>query len=115
MCQTLQPANTATNIFSSHFILFGSRPWKGPCDGIGGALKRMADDAVKQSKSIIQKGKDFFEWGVNSITLCTTYIYYTNKDVKISFDELMGVPLMPIKGTMKIDFVVSSENGVIYC
>ena len=50
--------------------------------------------------------------GVNFITSCTTYIY---EDVKISFYELMSVTVMPIKGTMKIDFVVSSENGVMYC
>ena len=36
---------------------------QGPWDGIGGASKRMADNAVKQSKSIIQNGKDFIEWG----------------------------------------------------
>ena len=27
----------------------------------------------------------------------------------------MSVTVVPIKRTMKIDFVVSSENGVIYC
>ena len=36
---------------------------KGPCDGIGGASKRMADGSV-QSKSIIPNGKDFFNWGL---------------------------------------------------
>lgn len=36
-------------------------------------------------------------------------------DVKKGFYELMSVTVVPIKGNMKIDFVVSSENGVIYC
>ena len=35
---------------------------KGPCDGIGGTAKRLADDAIKQEKAIIQDAHDFFAW-----------------------------------------------------
>ena len=35
---------------------------KGPCDGIGGTAKRLADDAIKQEKVIIQDTQDFFAW-----------------------------------------------------
>ena len=35
---------------------------KGPCDGIGGTAKRLADDAIKQEKVIIQDAQDFFAW-----------------------------------------------------
>ena len=33
---------------------------KGPCKGIGGTTKRMADDAVKQRKLIILDAYDFY-------------------------------------------------------
>ena len=36
---------------------------KGPCDGVGGTVKRLADDAIKQNKVVIQDASDFFIWG----------------------------------------------------
>ena len=35
---------------------------KGPCDGRGGTTKRMADEAVKSGKVVIQDATDFFAW-----------------------------------------------------
>ena len=35
---------------------------KGPCDGIGGTSKRLADEAVKQEKVSIQDASDFMKW-----------------------------------------------------
>lgn len=35
---------------------------KGPCDGLGGTCKRMADDAIKTGKLAIQDAADFFAW-----------------------------------------------------
>ena len=35
---------------------------KGPCDGVGGSVKRMADEAVGQQKVDIQDASDFFAW-----------------------------------------------------
>ena len=32
---------------------------KGPCDGVGGTVKRLADDYVKQNKVVIQDAADF--------------------------------------------------------
>ena len=58
-------------ILSNHADLFGfPASWnyfeaghgKGPCDGVGGSVKRMADEAVKQQKVVLQDAKDFFAW-----------------------------------------------------
>lgn len=38
---------------------------KGPCDGLGGSVKRSADMAVKQGKVIIQNAQDFYTWATN--------------------------------------------------
>ena len=34
---------------------------KGPCDGLGGTTKRMADEAVKSGKVNIQDADEFFQ------------------------------------------------------
>ena len=35
---------------------------KGPCDGLGGTVKRMADTAIKTGKFMIQDASDFYTW-----------------------------------------------------
>lgn len=39
---------------------------KGPCDGLGACVKRAADNAVKQGKTIYSMCGRFFEMGRNS-------------------------------------------------
>lgn len=39
---------------------------KGPCDGLGGTTKRMADEAIRQGNAVIQDAHDFFKWGKGS-------------------------------------------------
>ena len=67
---TLQYQNKSIfYIVSRHKSLFDvSASWnyfeaghrKGPCDGVGGLVKRMADKAVKQQKVVIEDAQDFF-------------------------------------------------------
>ena len=73
------------NIISLHYRLFQtSATWsyfdaehgKGQCDGLGGASKRMADDAVKHGKTTIQDAKDFFKWATTESQATTVkYIF----------------------------------------
>lgn len=37
---------------------------KGPCDGLGGTAKHMADGAIKQGNASIQDATDFHSWAV---------------------------------------------------
>ena len=62
---------TIFSVVSRHEETFGAKAvWnyfeaghgKGPCDGIGGTSKRLADEAVKQEKVSIQDASDFMKW-----------------------------------------------------
>ncbi|KAL3862797.1 hypothetical protein ACJMK2_008743 [Sinanodonta woodiana] len=75
-----------------HFLESGHG--KGPCDGLGGSVKRSADMAVRQAKCNIQDAADFYAWGLQS--------------------ELAGrkreTPLS-VTGTMKLHAVVPSRHA----
>ena len=73
---------------------------KGPCDGVGGTIKRSADQAVKQGTNI-QYATDFYVWASNLKTSSISYCFVsqdkfhdTDKLVKDLMQELK-----PIKGT----------------
>ncbi len=39
---------------------------KVPCDGLGGPAKRIAAEAVRPGKCVIQDASDFYDWAKNS-------------------------------------------------
>ena len=39
---------------------------KGPGDGLGGTVKRMADEAIKRGAAVIQDAQEFYDWAVSS-------------------------------------------------
>ncbi|XP_071500413.1 uncharacterized protein [Diadema antillarum] len=47
---------------SAQWNYFEAGHGKGPCDGIGGTVKRLADDAVKRNAANIQDASDFYAW-----------------------------------------------------
>ena len=53
---------------------------KGPCDGLGGSVKKSAEIAIK-SGSIISSGQDFYNWA-KSTTGSVKYVYVDANDVK---------------------------------
>ena len=79
------PNKTIFNIISLHKQLFQtSATWsffeaghgKGPCYGLRGASKTMADDTVKHVKTTIQDATDHFKWAANqSETSTVKYIF----------------------------------------
>ena len=48
---------------------------KGPCDGLGGTTKRMANESIRQGKCIIQNASDFFRWSITSTMKEVTFRY----------------------------------------
>ena len=42
---------------------------KGPCDVLGGTIIRMADNAIKQGKYVIQDAFDFFSWAESNASI----------------------------------------------
>lgn len=88
---------------------------KGPCDGVGGTAKRMADDAVKTGKATIQDAHEFFTWASTSQSNSSLeYRFYTKEDYTQAEAYLLRKysRVEQVKGTMKLHSVagVSQEQ-----
>jgi hypothetical protein len=53
---------------------------KGPCDGLGGSVKRAADMSVRQGKAVIQGADDFFAWAKSTEITSEVIYYYVTQD-----------------------------------
>ena len=53
--------------------LSGNWAWEGPCDGVGGAIKKSANIAVK-SGTVISDGNSFFPGLTNHLTPFHVYL-----------------------------------------
>ena len=82
---------------------------KGPCDGVGGSLKRFADNAVKKGV-IINNAVDFFEWASENNDKMTC-LYVTPGDV--SNTERMLRNAQFVKGLSKCH-TIRPFNGFVY-
>ena len=115
---------TIFQLIANHEKLFGMKAiWnyfeaghgKGPCDGIGGSTKRMADQAMKSGKAVIQDAMDFFAW--------TQSEHCNLKNIKFKFipkercentaEEIQKWISKPVKGTMKIHAVAGLGSNII--
>ena len=76
---------------------------KGPCDPIGGVVKRKADQAVKNGKYVIQDAIDSAEWEEQD-TSAIAFSYVSIEDCEISEEFLKAAceNLQEVKGTMKL-------------
>lgn len=87
---------------------------KGPCDGLGGSVKRSADMAVRQGKCNIQDAADFIAWGMQSESTGSKvkYLLYTQSDYDETTDQSSKreTPLS-VPGTMKLHAVVPSHQS----
>lgn len=113
---------TIAYLISHHVTLFGIQgAWiyfeaghgKGACDGVGGSSKRMADEAVKHEKVVIQNAQDYYEWGKETSSL-TKYFFYSSKEVEKSRVEIASMTTTPIKGIMKSHAMICPEAGTLF-
>jgi len=84
---------------------------KGPCDGLGGSVKRSADMAVKQAKCNIQDAADFFAWGLQSESAGSKvkYLHYTQEDYDTTVAQMSEREnALSVPGTMKLHAIVPS-------
>ncbi|XP_078616892.1 uncharacterized protein LOC144885097 [Branchiostoma floridae x Branchiostoma japonicum] len=114
---------TIFSVVSDHKELFGvPATWnyfeaghgKGPCDGVGGTAKRMADDAVKRDSAKIQDAHDFYEWAIN-LNSVIKYEFVTSRECgesKTDLGEKYGTT-KAVKGTMTFHAVVGMSPGVV--
>ena len=63
---------------SASWQYFESGHGKGPCDGVGGSVKRAADRAVKTGK-LIKTAQDFYAWGISERHSQRCRIYLSRK------------------------------------
>ena len=109
-------------VVANHDSLFGFKAswqyWeaghgKGPCDGVGGTSKRLADLAVKRQTHTIQSARDYYQWGASQLHSQTKYCFVPKEECDDAYVELSSMNIKPIKGTLDIHSVVFVEHGVI--
>ena len=77
---------------------FESGHGKGPCDGIGGSSKRLADLAVKTDKASIRCAQDFADWG-NKSSKKVQYSVVSQSDYIVAKNEINLFNAKPVPGT----------------
>ena len=102
-----------------HKLLFGmDATWhlletghgKGPCDGIGGTVKRSADEAIAQGV-VIKDARTFYEWAIGTRGLIS-YFYIEQDQYDAAVEEMQAVkPLLRVvPKTLDIHSVMSDIN-----
>ena len=88
---------------------------KGPCDGVGGSVKRMADEAVRQQKVTIQDASDFFAWTQQHQSSSSVAFSFVSKETCSAAQseiEKFG-ELKPVPGTMSVHAVAAIAPGKV--
>lgn len=87
---------------------------KGPCDGLGGSVKRSADMAVRQGKCSIQNAGDFYKWVTSNDASKVKYILYSENDIKQAEELIKSKPAaQAVPGTMKVHAVVPLDECTV--
>ena len=86
---------------------------KGPCDGLGGTCKRLADEAMRSGKVVIQDPQAFFEWAITSSMTSVTFKFVSTIKCAEVEKQLEQGHLKPIKGTIKLHSVVSLGDSKV--
>ena len=98
---------------SARWNYFEAGHGKGPCDGLGGTVKRMADEAVKTEKAVIQEAKDFFAWAQSSSMSAVKFLFVSKDECEQKAAELKKLSLKPIKGTMEVHAVSGQGHSTV--
>lgn len=87
---------------------------KSVCDGIGGTFKRMAEQAVKQEKVVINDAQDLFAWGKgrDGESLIKSE-YYTQQDVENAEKKVKKMKPDAVIGIQSVHCIVGVSPGVI--
>ena len=84
---------------------------KGPCDGLGGTTKRLADQAVRQGHAVIQDAREFFSWAIKSNMTGVQFIYVSSEQTKAKHTELKSIKAKPLNQTMKLHAVGATDDS----
>jgi hypothetical protein len=86
---------------------------KGPCDGLGGSCKRLADEAMRSGKATIQDAADFYKWAINSSMKNVQFRFVPSEKCKDTEIRMQNDQVKAVKGTMKIHAVVGQGESRI--
>lgn len=106
-----------TNIYDigARWNYFEAGHGKGPCDGLGGTTKIMADEAIRSVRVVIQDPKDFYNWAINSSLKGIKFLFVSSDDCQRAGIILEARSVIPLKGTFKLHAVVGlGEDKVAF-
>jgi len=86
---------------------------KAPWDGIGGACKRAAPEAVKQSKASIQDARELFNWATKN-EKAISYMFYSDEEYNSAANYLANTISKAVPGTMSLHAVRTDGYGKMY-
>lgn len=95
------------------WLYFEAGHGKGPCDGVGGTAKRLADMAVKRHSVIIQSADDFYQWGKTQENSSLKYMFVPKSHCADAHAELTNLVGKQVKGTIQVHAVISLGGGEI--
>lgn len=84
---------------------------KGPCDGVGGSVKRMASEAIAQGREI-RNAPSFYLWALSLTKTRITYLYVDHFDYIIAYNhkkEIM-MKINPVPNTIKVHSVCPGDD-----
>ena len=69
----------------------------GPCDGLGGTTKRMADETIKSGKLVIQNASEFMTWTESpTCSMWKVKFIFVPKEVCESTEEIEMLPFKAV-------------------
>ncbi len=91
----------------AHWNYFEAGHGKGPCDGIGGTAKRLADQSVRSHGTLIHNAETFHAWAGSS-NQKIKYVLYSGQEVSDMKASLDADPALTVPGTMTVHSVKPS-------
>ena len=92
---------------------FESGHGKGPCDGLGGTSKRMADEASRSGRCVITNARDFYQWGKTSNMTNVTFRFVSKDTCEAKANLVASRSVKSVAGTMKLHSVVGLGKSKI--
>ena len=98
-------------------VYFGSRHGKGPCDALGGVVKKAAEKYVKSRQGLIRNAKEFYDFCISNLVINPENDGCKHKRRVFFYEDSILRPaakkLKTVKGTRQLHSVRSVKPGVV--
>ena len=92
---------------------FESGHGKGPCDGLGGTSKRMADEGSRSERCVISDARDFYQWGKTTNMTNISFRFVSKDTCEAKANLMASRSVKSVAGTMKLHSVVGLRKSKI--